>query len=167
MEIGHADLGVAGEVQHDGAGTAGAGDVEGPGDGPGDLVGAADLPVPFADRGGEADDVGFLEGVRAEGGGGDLSRDDHDGRRIRHRVGDAGDDVRGAGAGSDDDHTGRALDPRIALGRVDGTLFVPDEDVADTVPEVAEAVIHGHDLSAGIPEDGIHPFRDEGAPQGF
>ena len=71
------------------------------------------------------------------------------------------------GAGGDDHHAGVPAYAGIALGRVDRALFVPHENVADLVLIVAQAVIDGHDLPAGIAEDGIHPLLNEGQPQCF
>ena len=80
---------------------------------------------------------------------------------------DAGDDIGRAGAGGDDHHAGVPAYAGIALGRVDRALLVPHENVADLVLIVAQAVIDGHDLPAGIAEDGIHPLLNEGQPQCF
>ena len=79
----------------------------------------------------------------------------------------AGDDIGRAGTGGDDHHPGIALHAGIALRRVDGSLLVPHQDMADAVLITAQAVVHGHDLPARIPEDGIHALFDEGLPQSF
>ena len=167
LEIRQAHLRVLGEVQDHGARTAAPGNVESPGDGPRHLVRRADLVVPLADGTGQADDIGLLERIRAQGGGGHLPGDDHHRGGIGHRIMDTGDDVRRAGARGDDHDTGIAFHAGIALGRVDGSLFVPHQDMADAVLITAQAVVHGHDLPAGIPEDGIHALLDEGQPQCF
>ena len=79
----------------------------------------------------------------------------------------AGNDVRRSRTGSHDDHAGRSLDAGVALGRMDGPLLVAHQDVPHVGLIILQAVVHGHDLPAGIPEDGIHALRDEGFPERF
>ena len=167
MEIRQAHLRVLGKVQHNGAGAAGTGNVEGAGHGPGHLVGGADLVVPLADGGGEADDVGLLEGVRSQGGGGNLAGDDYHRGGVRHGIGHAGNHIGGSGAGGHNDHAGLSRDAGVALGRVDGALLVAYQHVMDHIFIVAELVVHRHNLASGIPEDGFYTFCLQGAPEGF
>ena len=162
-----AHLCVLGKVQHHRTGPAGAGDVEGTGHGPGHLVGGADLVVPFADGGGKADDVGLLERVGTQGGGRNLTGNHHYGGGIRHGVGHSGNDIGGSGARGYDDDAGLSAYAGKTLGRVDGPLFVADQNVMDGVLVVHQFVIHRHNLAAGIAEDRIDPFFLKGAPEGF
>ena len=71
-------LRVLGDVDEDGAGTAGGGDLEGLADGGGDVFGAGDEEVVLGDGQGDAGDVDLLERVGAEDLGGDLAGDADD-----------------------------------------------------------------------------------------
>ena len=167
MEVGQAHLGVLGEVQYHGTGAAGAGDVECAGHGPGHLVRGADLVIPFADGGGKADDIGLLEGIGAQGGGGNLAGDDHHGGGVGHGVGHAGDYVGGTGAGGHYDHPGFSAHAGKTLCRVDGPLLMTDQDVMDGILVVHQFVIDRHYLAPGIPEDRFDSFFLQRAPKGF
>src|SRR5699024_2835085 len=73
---------VLGDVDEHRAGASRGGDVERLADHAGDLGGLGDQEVVLGHRLGDAGDVGLLEGVGADRGGGDLAGDaDH-----RHRV---------------------------------------------------------------------------------
>ena len=75
-------------------------------------------------RVGCADDIGFLEGVGANGVHADLAGDDHHRHGIHVRVGDRGDHVRGARAGRDDAHADLTSRYGIAFSRMTCGLFV-------------------------------------------
>lgn len=143
--------GVLGDVDEDGAGAAGGGDVEGLGDGVRDVLGLGDQEVVLGDRHRDAADVGFLEGVGADGLGGDLSgdRDERDGVHVR--VGDRGDQVGGAGARGGHADADLAGGLRVPGGGVVGALLVADQDVADP-GRVHHRVVGGEDRAAGNAE---------------
>ncbi len=124
-------LGVLGDVDEDGAGAAGGGDLEGEPDGRGDVFGAGDEEVVLGDGQGDAGDVDFLEGVGAEDFRGDLAGDRDHGDGIEHGGGDAGDEVGGAGAGGGHADADAAGGAGVAIGHVRGALLVADEDVVD------------------------------------
>ena len=159
-------LGVLGDVDEDGSGASLLRDLEGESDGGGDVFGAGDEEVVLGDGEGDAGDVDFLEGVRAEDFGGDLAGDRHNRNAIEHGGGEAGDEVCGAGAGgghTDADAPGCA---GVAVCHVGGSLLVTDEDVVDG-GEFAEGVVDGEDGAAGIAEDGGGAFAGEGGPEDF
>ena len=106
------------------------------------------------DRHRDAADVGFLERVGADGAAGHLTGDGDDGHRVHVRVGQRGDEVRGAGAGGGHADADPAGDHRIALGGVAGTLLVADQDVADLLG-VEQRVVRGEDRAAGDAEDDL------------
>jgi hypothetical protein len=127
------ELDVLGDVHEDGAGAAGARDVERLVQRLGQAVGFLDQPVGLGAGAGDAHGVRLLEGVRADHEGGDLAGEDDDGDGVHQRVGEAGDGVGGAGARGDERHADLAGGAGVALGGVDGGLLVADEDVVDVV----------------------------------
>ena len=159
-------LGVLGDVDEDGAGAAGAGDLEGLADGGGDVFGAGDEEVVLGDGEGDAGDVDFLEGVAAEDLGGDLAGDGDHGDAVEHGRGEAGDEVGGAGAGGGHADADAADGAGVAVGHVGGALLVADEDVVDG-GELAQGVVDGEDGAAGVAEDGGGAFAGEGGPEDF
>lgn len=148
-------------------GTARPGDVEGPGDGFGNLPGPLDLAVPFGHRLRDAHEVGLLEGVGPELCRTDLTGDEHQRRGVHQRVGQPGNGVRGSRPG------GHQADPYatacagITLGGVYGPLLVAHEDVAQSVAVVAERVVDRDDRAAGVAEQCIDPFAEERFEQGL
>src|SRR5579859_797412 len=156
------DLGVLGDVDEHGSGAAAAGDVEGFCQCGGDLGGVGDLVVPFCDRRGDIDHVCFLEGVCPEEVGEDLAGDTYDGGAVDHRVGEAGDEVGGAGTAGGEYDAGAPGSAGIALCGVDAALFVADKDMVESVAVVIESVIDRHDRAAGVAEDGVDAFGEEG-----
>ena len=127
------DLGGLGEIQHDRTRTAGGSDMEGLGDGFSHLGGLLDLIDPLGDRRRHSHEIGLLESVRTQLGGADLAGDDHDGGRVYHRVGDAGDDVGGTRTGGHHHDSRTRRRPRIALCGMHGALLVADQYVIQSV----------------------------------
>lgn len=158
--------GVLGDVDQDRAGAAGGGDVEGLGDRPRDVLGLGDQEVVLGDRHRDADDVRLLEGVGADRLGGDLAgdRDQRDGVHVR--VGDRGDQVRGAGTGRGHADADLAGGLRVAGGGVVGPLLVADQDVTDLL-RVHHRVVRGEDGTSRNPEDGVAPHLFERADEGL
>ena len=95
----------------------------------------------LGDGQGDAGDVDFLEGVRAEDFAGDLAGDADHGDGVEHGGGDAGDEIGGSGAGGGDGYADFARGTGVAVGHVRGALLVADEDVADG--ELAQGVVGG------------------------
>ena len=81
------------------------------------------------DRHGDADNVSFLEGIRANDGAGDLTGDGHERNRVHVRIHDGRHQVRGAGAGRGDAHANFTRHHRVTLGRMTGSLLVADQNV--------------------------------------
>ena len=158
---------VLGDVDHDGTRTARAGDVEGLGDGRGNVLGALDLAVPFGDGLRDADEIGLLKGVGAQQRGADLSGDEHQRRGVHQRVGQPRHGVRGAGAGGHEADPDAAADPGVALCGVYGALLVAHEDVAQAVAVVVKRVVNGDDSASGVAEEGIYPLVQKRFDQGL
>ena len=155
-------LHVLADVDEDRAGAARAGDLERLDEGGGEVLDLRHEDVVLRDRHRDADDVGFLEGVRAEDLRGDLAGDEDDRDRVEHRRGDAGDEVRGAGTRRAEGDADAAAGAGVAVGRVRAPLLVPHEDVVDRV--LRHRVVDRQDRPAGIAEDGVDAFADEAFP---
>ena len=147
---GKPTLHVLRDVDHDGAGLAVRGDVERLGHGLGHLVRALHEEAVLRDGAADAGHVGLLEGVRADLGHRDLSRDAHDRHAVHVGGGEAGDRVRGAGAGGDEAHAGLALRAGVAVRHVDASLLVASEDELER--RLREAVEDVEDAAARIAE---------------
>ena len=155
-------LHVLADVDEDRAGAARAGDLERLDEGGGEVLDLRHEDVVLRDRHRDADDVRFLEGVRAEDLRGDLAGDEDDRDRVEHRRGDAGDEVRGAGTRGAEGDADAAAGAGVAVGRVRGSLLVADEDVVDRV--VHHRVVDRQDRPAGVSEHGVDAFADEAFP---
>ncbi len=83
------------------------------------------------DRQGDAGDVSLLKGVAADLGRGHLPRQGDHRNRIHVGVGDAGHQVRGAGAGRGNADPRLAGGPGVAVGSVGSALFVAHQDMLD------------------------------------
>jgi hypothetical protein len=160
-------LRVLGDVDEHGAGSSASGDVEGLGEDGGELRRIGHLVVPFGDGRGDVDHVGLLEGVGAEQVCEDLAGDAYHGCGVDHRVGEARDEVGGARAAGGEDDAGATGGAGIALGGVNAPLFVPHQDMLESVAVSVEGVIDGHDGAAGVAEDGGDAFGHEGFADGF
>ena len=155
------------EIEHHGARTAAACDVECAAHGPGHVFGGAYLVGPFADGLHHVDHIAFLEGVRAEHLCGNLPCDDNNRRAVHHGVGHAGDRVGGSRTARDQAYANFTADTREAFSGVGGSLFVTHENVVEAVAVVIECIIHRHDGASGIAEKRFHPFVNERAHQYF
>lgn len=82
---------------------------------------------------GDADGIGLLKAVGADQEGRDPPGQ-HDQRdRIQQRIGQAGDRIGRARTRGDQNDAGLAGRTGIALGHVDGALFVADQNMLDVV----------------------------------
>src|ERR1700742_4042589 len=99
VEDGRGLLRVLCDVDEHRAGATGGRDLEGLAYCRRDVFSASDEEVMLRDGQGDAGDVDLLEGVSAQDFGGDLPGDGDDRDRVKHRGGEAGDEVRRAGPG--------------------------------------------------------------------
>ena len=146
--------GVFGNVDENWPGPAGSGDVEGLGNRSRDLVWIGHQVVVLGDRHGDPADVGFLEGVGADGRAGDLpgDRDDRDGVHVR--IGDRCHEVGGAGTAGRHAHADPSGRQGITLGRVAGALLVAHQDMPDP-SRIQQRVVCRQDCAARNAEHGV------------
>ncbi len=130
LELADLLLDVARDIDQHGAGAAGRGDVEGLAHRLGDVLDVEDERVVLGDRDGDAGDVGFLEAVAADQPADDRAGDADQRHGVHPGVGDAGDQVGGAGAGGGQADAGLAGDAGVGVGGVGGGLLVAHQDVA-------------------------------------
>jgi hypothetical protein len=110
--------------------------------------------VPLRDRLRYARDIDFLEGVLAEKLGRDVAGDRNDRRRVHIGRGDAGREVRAAGARRREAHADLAGRTGIAVSGMHGTLLVAHEIVVN-LGRLVQDVVDVENRSSGISEDGI------------
>ncbi len=163
VEGGGGLLRVLGDVDQHRAGAAGERDLEGLAHGGRDVFGAGHQEVVLGDRQRDAGDVDLLKRVAAEDLGRHLAGDADDRDGVQHGGGDAGDEVRRAGAAGGHADADPARGARVAVGHVRGALLVAHENVVDG--ELAQRVVDGQDGAAGIAEDGGDALAGEGGPE--
>jgi hypothetical protein len=130
-------------------------------DGLGQFCRVLHQPVHLGTGAGDPDGVGLLKPIRADHEGRDLAGQDNQGDAVHQGIGQACHGIGRAGAGCDKHHTGFAGGPCIALGHVDGTLFMANKDVADVVL-LENLVIDRQDRPAGIAKDDLDPLILQG-----
>ena len=143
-------LRILGDVDQHRAGPSLSRNLKGFADGARDVLGARNHHVVLGDRHGDAGDVDFLKRVGTQHLAADLAGDADDRRRIEHRGGDAGDHVRGAGAGRSHGHADSAAGARVAVRHVRGALFVAHQHVMQL--RFAQRVVHRQNRAARIAE---------------
>src|ERR1700689_2492809 len=121
--------------------------------------------VVFGGGAGDAEGVGFLEGVAADELGVDLAGDGDDGDGIHHGVDESGDEVGGAGPGGGAADAYLAGGAGIAFGSEAGVLFVTHQDVTNVAVE--EGVVEGQGDAAGIAEEAVDAFAGEAFEEDF
>ena len=112
---------------------------------------------------GDAEGVGFLEGVAADQLAGYLAGESHDRDGIHQGVHQPRGQVRGARTGSGAAHPHFPRRARVSLRRERRILFVPHQDVADVV--IVKHVVKGNGNAARIAEQAIHPFAHQALHQ--
>ena len=137
------------------AGAAAARDVEGFFDGRRQLVHVLDEEAVLDAGTGDADRIDFLEGIVANQRRWYLAGDDDQRDGIGVGGGDAGHGVGQTGAGGDDGDADLAGSARVAVRLVNGTLFVPREDVGDVFLLVNRVIDVQHG-TAGVAENVFH-----------
>ena len=148
------------------AGPAGGGDVEGLVDDPRQLGRVLDQVAVLDDRQRDAGDVGLLEGVGADEVAAHLPGDGDQRRRVQVGVGDAGDQVGGAGAAGGHADADLAGGAGVAVGGVRRALLVAHEDVAQLLG-VVEGVVERDGDAAGEAEDDVAALVLEGRDEGL
>ena len=157
---------VFGQVDDNGAGTAGRRDQKGLVNNAGDVFNLLHQIVVLGTGAGDAGGIGFLEGVLSDQMGRHLPGQADNRNRVHERVGQARDSVGRTGAGGHQHtahFTGRA---GIALGRVDRRLLVAHEDVPDRIL-LKQGIVNRQDCAAGIAEDDFNSLLDQGCDQRF
>ena len=145
LELGGAGQHVPGQVQRDGSPTGGGGHPEGTADVLGDPVGRRNGPDVLGDRTEQGVLVDLLEGVPVDVARRQCAGQGHHRREGGRGLGQAGDEVGGAGAVlPGQHHAGPARCPGEAVGHVGAGALVVDADVGDVVG-VVQAVeeLHG------------------------
>ena len=122
---------VLGNVDHHRAGAAGAGDIEGLVQDARQVLDLAHEIIVLGAMAGDADRVGFLEGVGADQMGRHLAGDADQRDGIHQGVGEAGDGVGGAGAGGDEQAADLAGGAGVALRRMGRALLVAHQHMLD------------------------------------
>ena len=122
-------------------------------------------PGVLYDRQCDAEDIGFLEGVRADAMRRHLARDANERNRVHHRRGEARHQVGGAGSGGDQDHAHPAGAAGVAFGGVHRALLVADQDVLQL--RAGQGVIDRHDGAARITEQMLHAVILQGFQNDF
>ena len=151
-ELGEPLLGILGDVDEDGTGAPGRGDVEGLSHTRDDVLRAGDEEG-VLDKGHRgADDVGFLKGVRPDSTASNLPGDGQHRHRVHVRVTDRGDEVGGTGARRRDADPGTSSDHGIPLSGMTSSLLVAHQDVAD-LRRGQQRIIEGQDGATRHPED--------------
>ncbi len=148
---------ILGDVDQDGAGATFLGNCKGFGQDRRDLGRVADQPRMLDDRQGDAEDIDFLEAIRAHQVRTDLAGDADQRDGIHIGIGNAGDQVGGAGARRGHADTDAAGGTCIGIGGKGGALFVTDEDVLQAGS--GERIVDRHDGAARIAEQGFDPQR--------
>ena len=123
-------LDVLRHIDEDGAGTAGEGYGEGPGDDREQLGGALDEKIVLGDGKRHPVGIDLLKGVRADHRRGHLAGDRDEGNGIELRVRQGGDEVRRPRTGRGEADARLSGRPRDAVGDEAGPLLVPREDMA-------------------------------------
>ena len=165
LDLGHLD--VDGEVDEDGAGAAGAHDVEGLLEDLRDEGGLAGADGPLGDALADGLDVDGLEVLLVHLGAGGLAGDAEDGDAVGHGGVEAGDHVGSGGSGgADADSDVAGLGAGVAVGHVGGALDVAGEDVADGAAGL-EGGVEGVDGGAGDSEGDGDALVLEDADCGF
>ncbi len=154
------------DVDDDRAGAASAGDVEGLLHRHRQLAHVLHEEVVLDDRARDADGVAFLEGIEPDRRRGNLPGDDHHRDGVHVGGGDAGHRIGDAGAGGDERHADVACGTGIAVRRMDGSLFMADQNVVDAVLLVQRVVDVEH-RAAWVAPEVLHAFGLKTADEDF
>ena len=123
----------------------------------------------FHDRQGDAEDVGFLEGIGSNRRPRNLTGDHHHRHRIHLSGGNARDQVGRPRTGRSEAHTDSAGRTRIGISRMGSALFMTHEEV--TQPTLAlchmQGVVDRKNGAARVAENRIHTVQAQRIHQGL
>ena len=159
-------LGILGDVDENGPGTAGPGHLKRLTKHRCEIFRARYKVVVLGDGQRDAGDVHFLKGIGAKNLRRNLAGDGDDGNAVQHGRCKPGDKVGCAGAAGGHADPDLATGAGVAVGHVGGTLLVPYKDMVDR-GELAQGVVDGQDGAAGITEHGGDTFAGKGGPGNF
>ena len=160
---------ILGHIDQHRPGAAAGGDQEGLGHDTADVARVAHHPGVLHDRQGDAEDVGLLEGIGADGGTGHLTGDHHHRHRVHLGGGDAGHQVGGAGTGGAKADAHLTSGAGIGIGRVGAALLVAHQDVLQPAASLGlvQLVVDGQDRATRVAEDVAHAVAMQGIHQGI
>ena len=144
------------DIDEDGAFTAGAGNVKGLFDDPGDIRGSAHDIAEFYEGLAGAGDIDLLEHVASHEIAVNLSRDAHQRDTVRERSSNSRDQIRRAGAACCNRNADLARDPRVAARLMRRVLFLAHKDRLDI--RIQNTVEEWTDCHSRIAEDIFHAF---------
>ena len=120
---------ILGHINQHRSRSASAGQQEGLSHNPADVGGVPHHPGVLNNWQGDAKDVGFLEGISANGGAAHLASDHHHGHRIHLGRGDPRNQIGGSGTGGAKTNPHLAGGAGIGVGGVGAPLFVAHQQV--------------------------------------
>ena len=122
-----------------------------------EILGALDQVGVLGEGLAGAGDVGLLKDVAAEQLRIDLPRNGHERDAVHVGCGDAGNEIRRAGAGGGDAHAGLSGGTGVAAGGMSRILLLADENMADL--RLIEEIIERADCRARISEGKLYAFK--------
>ena len=150
---------VFGQVHQHCAGPPGTGHVKSFGDDGGKVVDVLHQIIVFCAWPGDAHNIHFLKGVVPDKRAGHLAGENNNRNGVAIRGGNAGDRVGCARPGSYQSHPDFAGCPGVAVGCVNGGLFMADKNMADVV--AGDFVINVKHRSARITEKNVYALALE------
>lgn len=121
--------------------------------------------VVFGDGGGDPRRIRLLKGVLADQGRGHLAADDHQRDGIHMGRGNAGDHIAHSRPAGGDAHPHLARGPGIAVGGMDGPLFVAGEDMREF--RFIDCIVQAQYGTTRVPEDHRDLFGFQTCKDGF
>jgi hypothetical protein len=115
---------ILGQVDENGSGTSSGSNLESLVNSSGKLSDVLNHDVPLGAGTGDSDNVGLLEGIGSDSGGGDLSTEDNEGGSVGQGILEGGDNIGGTRSGGDEDDTRLSGGTGVTLGHVSSTLLV-------------------------------------------
>ncbi|MNN13169.1 hypothetical protein D3C81_1261930 [compost metagenome] len=131
-----------------------------------DFRGMLDDEAVLHDRPGNADHVGFLEGIGAHHGARHLAGQHHHGDRIHVGRGNAGNRIGRPRAGGHQHHASLAGRAGIAIGHVGGRLLVAHQDMLDGL-FLEKGIVDMQNGTTRVPVDVLHAFVAQEADDHF